>query len=749
MIKSLITALREVCVEKPDNELADSLWFEPTAEELADAVWLATQIGLSTARQIESIKTIANYSVSQQEHVSAPQLISDTDETEFAAKSESDETELAEKTEHLLSTQLTHEESQPTEKTDLQQRSGQPQHFQDFKSGHLYTTTTKTIHKNKSQQIRGRAFRTPAATMLPDALSIERALRPLRYRVESPINLILDEEATVQRIAEEQVWWPVLQGEPERWFEVALVVDQSPSMVIWQQTIAELRDLFERHGAFRHVRTWGIVTKENGLFAGTGATLNYSRPCSPHELIDPIGRRLFIVVTDCMSPAWHNGEMIKWLERWGQGNPVAMLQMLPRRLWAGSALREATKVSLHASAAGLPNSQLKIDTSDFWFDDEIPTGIKVPVLTLEPKPLAGWANMLMGKAWTSGVVFQASADYKDKPLPTSTKTTELSAAQRLKRFYATASPTAQKLAAYLAAAPLTLPVMRLVQQVMLPKSRQLHFAEVFLGGLLRQTSPSQESNPMLIQYDFHEGIRDLLLDSLLMSESIQVLKKVSAFIEQRLGQSFDFQALLADPTAVDGIEINKDNQRFAEIGGKILRRLGGEYTSLAEQLENGKLATRNPLRYTDNRDGTVTDNKTGLIWLKNANWFGRQNWEKAMQSAANLAHGQCGLSDGSKPGDWRLPTRNEWNAMVDNKYRWPALSNAAGTEPWKEGDAFSGVPAGRYWSSTPSANATGSAWYVGIGYGNVSTYGKTYTYFVWPVRRSADEAPNPERVEYE
>ena len=27
-------------------------------------------------------------------------------------------------------------------------------------------------------------------------------------------------------------------------------------------------------------------------------------------------------------------------------------------------------------------------------------------------------------------------------------------------------------------------------------------------------------------------------------------------------------------------------------------------------------------RFTDNNDGTVTDNLTGLVWLKNANLFG-------------------------------------------------------------------------------------------------------------------------------
>ncbi len=140
------------------------------------------------------------------------------------------------------------------------------------------------------------------------------------------------------------------------------------------------------------------------------------------------------------------------------------------------------------------------------------------------------------------------------------------------------------------------------------------------------------------------------------------------------------------------------------------------------------------VRYTDNGDGTVTDNRSGLIWLKNANCFGRQNWERAMQSAANLANGQCGLRDGSMRGMWRLPTIKEWKAMIDKKYRSPALSNAAGTGQWEEGDAFSGVQTWNYWSSTTRANSTGIAWYVSLFYSYVYSAIKMATYDVWPVR---------------
>ncbi|HID99184.1 MAG TPA: DUF1566 domain-containing protein [Thiotrichaceae bacterium] len=144
-------------------------------------------------------------------------------------------------------------------------------------------------------------------------------------------------------------------------------------------------------------------------------------------------------------------------------------------------------------------------------------------------------------------------------------------------------------------------------------------------------------------------------------------------------------------------------------------------------------------RYIDNGNGTVTHNKTGLIWLKNANCFGYQDWGTAMRSAAKLAHGQCGLLDDSKAGMWRLPTKDELMAMIDENYvnsDWsrPAISNAAGTGPWKEGDAFSGVQANVYWSSI-YASYSDNALYVNLDYGSVYIYDGAGAKYVWPVRR--------------
>ena len=147
-----------------------------------------------------------------------------------------------------------------------------------------------------------------------------------------------------------------------------------------------------------------------------------------------------------------------------------------------------------------------------------------------------------------------------------------------------------------------------------------------------------------------------------------------------------------------------------------------------------------PARFTDNGDGTVTDNTTGLIWLKNADCFGPITWYQAMTAVADLANGQCGLTDGSSQGDWRLPERAELLTLLDERYEYPALSNTAGTDQWREGDPFSGVQSDPYWSATAYENYPDAAWLVVFSqgymlyYGNESYAGKAGTSFVWPVR---------------
>jgi hypothetical protein len=41
-------------------------------------------------------------------------------------------------------------------------------------------------------------------------------------------------------------------------------------------------------------------------------------------------------------------------------------------------------------------------------------------------------------------------------------------------------------------------------------------------------------------------------------------------------------------------------------------------------------------RFTDNRDGTMSDNLTGLMWLKDADCFGSRDWENALRKVKDF-----------------------------------------------------------------------------------------------------------------
>ena len=128
---------------------------------------------------------------------------------------------------------------------------------------------------------------------------------------------------------------------------------------------------------------------------------------------------------------------------------------------------------------------------------------------------------------------------------------------------------------------------------MLKESQLSHVAEVYLGGILEQLPSHGVVDPDYIRYDFIEGVRELLLDTLPTSESVEVAKNVSDFVAERVGQFLDFRALLADPTSISTIEmvIDENSRSFATIEAKVLRRLGGQYVAVANSLEEALSTT--------------------------------------------------------------------------------------------------------------------------------------------------------------
>lgn len=126
--------------------------------------------------------------------------------------------------------------------------------------------------------------------------------------------------------------------------------------------------------------------------------------------------------------------------------------------------------------------------------------------------------------------------------------------------------------------------------------------------------------------------------------------------------------------------------------------------------------------FSDNGDGTVTDNVTGLIWEQKTvdNKDTTYTWVDAGSYCENLSLGSY--------SDWRLPDVKELQTIVDyGKYK-PAID-----ETYFPNTASSG-----YWSSTTYAGNSDSAWGVGFYGGHVLAYGKSGNSYVHCVRGGSE-----------
>uniref|UniRef100_B8HMW6 Uncharacterized protein n=1 Tax=Cyanothece sp. (strain PCC 7425 / ATCC 29141) TaxID=395961 RepID=B8HMW6_CYAP4 len=456
----------------------------------------------------------------------------------------------------------------------------------------------------------------PETVALRNRQAIARSLRPLMRKVASKQRRILDEEATVIQIAETQTWSPVLKPEPERWLELAIVIEVTNLLDVWQDTIAEFQRLMERHGAFRNVRTWQLKPNAQGepqLFLQTSRGLRGS-PRSPRELLDPSGRRQILLLSDCTSRAWRTGKIPKLLKLWSRENPVAIVQLLPEHYWDRSALKASYRVALKSRRPGALSRDWGIEGLSPQRRQQLPQGLKLPVVTVQPESLGQWAKAIAASSDqpTMGILFNR----RGFQAPPSVQETPLTAKQLVQRFRNTASEKAQELADMMAVLPVNWSVIRLIQKNLvreepLQETGALYLAEIFLSGLLRPATIGSEqpkNHKIKPQYDFVDGVRDVLLGTIPISEAqavgeeiatavfkqlpSEVQERVNADIERRFGDSLSYFEAFLIPDLPWGEKAAAEVFPFAQVTGQVLRRWGGDYAALAEELERQEVSNK-------------------------------------------------------------------------------------------------------------------------------------------------------------
>ncbi|MFF8291478.1 FxSxx-COOH system tetratricopeptide repeat protein [Streptomyces sp. NPDC016309] len=424
----------------------------------------------------------------------------------------------------------------------------------------------------------------------PGPRELGRALRPLRAHLDSVHAHTLDEAATAERIALAPHLPPVLAPERERRWSAVLVVDSAPHMALWRPAVDRFRSALQEYGALRDVDVLTLDTDraDRAVLRAPGRA---GRPRPPRGLVDPAGRRIVFLLTDGAAPAWRSGAAQRLAALWGRHQPVAVVQMLPQRLWSGTGLFPV-RVRMRAEGPGAAAGQVRWTPAEPLAASTPPDApgriVAVPVLELNPAWLGPWARFIAGTTprWAD---LPALLTGDRAPAPAAPPAPRPAAAELVARFRNRASLDAFDLATRLAAVQLDLATMREVRRQTMPRATDAHLAELVISPLV-EPLPGCDGN----SYLFVDGVREELLAAGSRSATESALKKAAEFLaphNEAARELLEYLESGSHPAApafreesLRSVEATADNFRFRQAEHAALQAISGSHRLRAQKL---------------------------------------------------------------------------------------------------------------------------------------------------------------------
>ncbi|MGW0841972.1 TIR-like protein FxsC [Streptomyces sp. NPDC002787] len=415
--------------------------------------------------------------------------------------------------------------------------------------------------------MRGDAVTPAHAPGLPRTLEVTRALRPWKRRWPKGRRSVLDVDATVDSYARSGELLPVLTPAPERWFDLVLVLDRSPAMGVWRETVMDFTAVLDRLGAFRTLHLRELRFRDGGFELRD----KQGRLTSPRQLRSPDGRRLVVVVSDCAAPGWRGTAVWRQLRDWAQMAPVALLNPLPTKLWRRTGL-DLPSTRVTATAPGPPNARLLFqppvlpDESDADGEGEGQDGnwLPIPVFSLSPHSLSRWSCALMRTApeGNSAVLVPRGGRTERRPR-------QRPGVVATEGFLHTASPPAARLAVLCSTFDrLSTRLLHLIRQELVPEATVSDIAELLTSGLFT-LSPGDGD---VVEMSPPETVQRRLQSELAEHEVWRINRALSRHVASQDGWGGRLPAVV--PNSDGRAELPAAAQPFAQLSGRTLELLG-------------------------------------------------------------------------------------------------------------------------------------------------------------------------------
>jgi len=237
-------------------------------------------------------------------------------------------------------------------------------------------------------------FRTPLVKGLFKDTELIYAFRHFRQKIVSLKQTKLDEEKIADHMAKTDIFRPFYKKSFEKRFSVLCIVDNSESMKIWESLIADFIKNVKSYHIFKEIKVQYLLTDEveAELFAKKEKTSKLKK--SWYKQFDH--NNLCFVFTDMTSEAWRNGNVLEQIALWQKHFPLAIVQMLPQRLWNATKLLDASMGKMSHSKKFKLNKHISSRAEVVLLNEEESLGkfIKTSVLNVNTKAIDAYGGVM-------------------------------------------------------------------------------------------------------------------------------------------------------------------------------------------------------------------------------------------------------------------------------------------------------------------------------------------------------------------
>ncbi|MFE5189862.1 SAV_2336 N-terminal domain-related protein [Streptomyces sp. NPDC056628] len=376
---------------------------------------------------------------------------------------------------------------------------------------------------------------------------------------------------------------------PPAW-DLVLIIDTGASMAAWYDSINTFVENTYKLGHFSAVPVVRLHSQGFDPARSVFDTAELGRA----GIEDPHTKKVILVVTDAVGPAWKEAPLREQLANWSQMHPLAVVHVQPHPHWNRSALTTRA-LNLRSTKLGGPNTTFEVQVpEDPSLETLVPVEplpknmVIIPVMELSKRWIEQWCRLLNSSKWVRQQAIVLSTDTAGESPSTTTDTDsevhvpsptyvphprqespQPTAEERVVEFLEKALPDTSRLTVLLAAAPLNRHIMQLIADHLMPQTGPEHLAEILSSGLLQVIGTDDPGSAPFDQivFDFLPGVRKHLLAR--QRDGSKDCFEVAQVIDKYLGSTVPAVEGLAERirqlSPPDFVNINEQNLPFLEV----------------------------------------------------------------------------------------------------------------------------------------------------------------------------------------